>query len=252
MTPILSCEGLTKRFGGLTAVNDLSFEVAEGRITALIGPNGAGKTTIFNLITRFLPPDAGVVRFRSRELQKETPDRIARLGVARSFQDIRLFSRMTVLDNVMLGFPRQEGENLLYALLAPGAVARSERRRQERAREILQFVGLEQKSEAPAEELSYGQQKLLLIGRLMALQPSVLLLDEPCSGLDPNMLARVSGRLRELSDQGATILLIEHNMDVVRALAHYVVFLSEGRALAAGPTEEILGDRSLTKIYFGL
>jgi ABC-type branched-subunit amino acid transport system ATPase component len=252
MTPILSCDRLTKRFGGLTAVNDLSFQVAEGRITALIGPNGAGKTTIFNLITRFLPADAGVVRFRGRELQNETPDRIARLGVARSFQDIRLFSRMSVLDNVMLGFPHQEGENLLYALFALQSVARSERMRRDRAREILKFVGLDHKAEVPAEELSYGQQKLLLIGRLMALQPSVLLLDEPCSGLDPNMLARVNGRLQELSDRGATILLIEHNMDVVRALAHYVVFLSEGRALAAGPTEEILADRALTKIYFGL
>jgi ABC-type branched-subunit amino acid transport system ATPase component len=252
MTPALRVTGLAKRFGGLAAVSDLSFDVAEHCITGLIGPNGAGKTTIFNLVTGFLTPNAGRVDFAGQDITGFSPQRLARLGLARSFQEIRLFGQLSVRDNVALAIPGQSGERLGPALFAPWRVRRENAATSRRAMELLGFVGMDAKAFARADDLSYGQQKLVLISRLLALEPRLILLDEPCSGLDPNMLERVVRLLRELVAQGRTILLIEHNMDVVRELAERVVFLSEGRAQASGPTADILADAALTKIYFGM
>lgn len=252
MNPILQVEGLAKRFGGLAAVSELSFDVFPNCVTGLIGPNGAGKTTIFNLITGFLAPDAGRVRFAGADIAGASPQRLARAGIARSFQEIRLFGQLSVCDNVALAIPGQSGERLLPALFNPWRVRRENSDAHRRAMELLGFVGMDHKADARADDLSYGQQKLVLIARLLALDPKLILLDEPCSGLDPNMLARVIDLLRTLVAQGRTILMIEHNMDVVRAVADRVVFLSEGRAQASGPTDEILADAALTKIYFGM
>ena len=252
MTDLLEVSGLNKQFGGVAAVRDLSFQVAEHRITGLIGPNGAGKTTIFNLVTGFLPADSGVIRFAGQDVGGMAPHLRARLGMARSFQDIRLFGQMPVLDNVAMAFPNQGGERLLPALFAPRRVRCEAAASRARAMELLEFVSMSNKAAALADDLSYGQQKLVLIARLLALDPALLLLDEPCAGLDPTMLDRVTELLRALTAQGRTVLLIEHNMDVVRAVAQHVVFLAEGHALASGPTEAILADPALTKIYFGM
>jgi branched-chain amino acid transport system permease protein len=252
MTSALRVQRLAKRFGGIAAISDLSFDIDEHCITGLIGPNGAGKTTIFNLITGFLRPDAGTVTFAGRDITGLPPQRLAYLGLARSFQDIRLFGQLTVRDNVALAVPHQAGERLVPALLAPRRVRREERQVRERSMELLRFVGMADKSDALADDLSYGQQKLVLIARLLALDPKLMLLDEPCSGLDPAMLQRVTDLLRELVAQGRTVLLIEHNMDVVREVAENVVFLSEGRAQASGRTADILADAVLTQVYFGM
>jgi branched-chain amino acid transport system permease protein len=252
MTPELQVVGLSKQFGGLAAVSELSFDVEPGCITGLIGPNGAGKTTIFNLVTGFLPPDTGTITFAGQDITGQSPQRLARLGLARSFQDIRLFGQLSVCDNVTLAVPGQVGERWGPTLFAPLRVRRQNAEVRLRAMDLLRFVGMDHKADALGDDLSYGQQKLVLIARLLALEPRLMLLDEPCSGLDPNMLDRVIELLRELVAQGRTILLIEHNMDVVRAVTERVVFLSEGRAQASGPTAEILADAALTKIYFGM
>ena len=252
MTALLEVDGLAKSFGGVAAVQDLSFSVPAGEVTGLIGPNGAGKTTIFNLVTRFLPADRGTIRFDGAEVAGMTPHQLVRRGMVRSFQDIRLFGRLSVQDNVAMAVPGQQGDRLLPVLFAPLRVRRQTAAARARAVELLEFVGMAHKAAAAADDLSYGQQKLVLIARLLALEPSLLLLDEPCSGLDPSMLDRVIALLAELTRQRRTVLLIEHNMDVVRAVAHRVVFLAEGRALASGATEAILSDPALTNIYFGM
>ncbi len=252
MTALLEVEGLAKSFGGVAAVQGLSFTVPRGEVTGLIGPNGAGKTTIFNLVSGFLPADGGTIRFDGAEVRGMKPHALVRRGMARSFQDIRLFGRLSVQDNVAMAVPGQAGDRLLPALFAPRRVRSQSAAARSRAAELLDFVGMGHKAQAQADDLSYGQQKLVLIARLLALEPSLLLLDEPCSGLDPTMLDRVIKLLAELTRQRRTVVLIEHNMDVVRAVAQRVVFLAEGRALASGPTEAILADAGLTKIYFGM
>ncbi len=252
MTSLLEVFRLSKRFGGVAAVRDLSFTVEAGRITGLIGPNGAGKTTIFNLVTGFLPADSGTVRFAGENIIGIKPHRLVRRGMARSFQDMRLFGQMSVCDNVAMAVPNQMGERIGAALFRFATVRQERAATRARAMELLGFVGMAHKAAALADDLSYGQQKLVLIARLLALEPSLLLLDEPCSGLDPVMLDRVIRLLQALTEQSRTIVLIEHNMDVVRAVADTVVFLAEGQALASGPTEAILADPALTKIYFGM
>ncbi len=180
------------------------------------------------------------------------PHQLVGRGLVRSFQDIRLFGRLSVQDNVAMAVPGQDGERLLPVLFAPGRVRRQSEAALRRALELLEFVGMAHKATAAADDLSYGQQKLVLIARLLALEPSLLLLDEPCSGLDPTMLDRVVNLLAELTRQQRTVVLIEHDMDAVFAVTQRVVFLAEGRALASGPPATILADPALTKIYFGM
>jgi ABC-type branched-subunit amino acid transport system ATPase component len=248
----LEVDGLAKSFGALRATRELCFEVPPRGITALIGPNGAGKTTAFNLISGFLRPDAGRIRFDGRDITGWPPHRIARAGLARSFQDMRIFAGMTVLDNVAIGTTAQPGENPLRALAQALRCAREERANRGRAEELLAFVGLAAKRAALASELSYGQQKLVSLARLLALGPRLLMLDEPTAGLDPVIREEMCGLMRRLVEQGIAILLIEHNMEVVRAVAERTVFLAEGTAIAAGPTADILADRDLARLYFGM
>jgi ABC-type branched-subunit amino acid transport system ATPase component len=249
----LEVRGLAKRFGPLRAVHDLAFDVPrQGGITALIGPNGAGKTTTFNLISGFLAPDAGQVLFEGREITGWPAHRVARAGLARSFQDMRIFPGMPVLDNVAIGVADQPGENPLRALLEIARCRRQERSNRRRAAELLDFVGLGSLQAALASELSYGQQKLVSLARLLALGPRLLMLDEPTAGLDPVIREEMCALMRRLAGQGTAILLIEHNMEVVRAVADRTIFLADGTAVAAGATAEILGDRELARLYFGM
>jgi len=249
---ILTLQHVSKRFGGLQAVNDVSFALAEGRITSLIGPNGAGKTTLFNLITGFLPADAGTIAFRDRPISGLPPYHIARLGIARSFQDLRVFARMTVLDNLLIARQRQTGEHLWAALLRLGRVTAEEQANREKAMTSLAFVRLADKAADLGENLSYGQQKLLIIARLLAMEGELLLLDEPTAGLDPTMAERMITTIQELVDQGKTICLIEHNLDVIKALSDWVIFLDQGQVVAEGKPSDILSDRKLIEIYLGL
>ncbi|MBE0625834.1 MAG: ABC transporter ATP-binding protein [Burkholderiales bacterium] len=249
---ILSVEGVSRSFGGIQAVDNCSFEVPPGRITGLIGPNGAGKTTVFNLITGFLGAHRGSIRLQGREILGLSPHRVERLGVVRTFQHLRLWGKMSVLENVLLGCATAAGENVFSLFLRAGAVRAEEQRARERAMEVLRFFELTDRALALAEDLAYPEQKLLSMARIFATDAPVLLLDEPTSGLDSESLGRIVPLVRRLVDHGKTVLLIEHNMELISELADQVVFLHQGRVLAAGPPAEITRDPALTEIYFGV
>ncbi|MHA1113647.1 MAG: branched-chain amino acid ABC transporter ATP-binding protein/permease, partial [Alphaproteobacteria bacterium] len=246
----VSGRGLSKHFGGIRAVEDFDFDLRAGTITGLIGPNGAGKTTAFNLITGFLPPSAGGISFHGRPLAGHKPHLIAREGVARSFQDLKLFTKMTVLDNVLVALPRQSGDNFLAVFFRPFRVKAEEAANIARAVEVLRFVGLEDKAGETSDSLSYAEEKLLVIARLLATEAEVLLFDEPLSGLAPNTLEEIFPVFRRLAAAGKTICIIEHNLDVIKQLCDTAIYLDEGRVLRVGTPEELMNDPELAGRYF--
>jgi ABC-type branched-subunit amino acid transport system ATPase component len=252
LAPVLSVRGVARSFGGIRAVDDCSFDVRPGRITGLIGPNGAGKTTVFNVITGFLGADRGSIQLHGREILGLLPYQVERLGVVRTFQHLRLWSKMTVLENVLLGCATPTGENVFSLFLRAGAVRAEEARARERAMQVLEFFGLAGRTHELAEDLAYPEQKLLSMARIFAADAPVMLLDEPASGLDGESLRRIVPMVRKLVDHGKTVLLIEHNMELVSELSDDVVFLHQGRVLASGAPAEITRDPALTEIYFGV
>jgi ABC-type branched-subunit amino acid transport system ATPase component len=252
VAPILAIQGLAKAFGGIQAVDECSFDVAPRRITGLIGPNGAGKTTIFNLITGFLRADRGSIRLAGQELRGLPPYEVERRGVIRTFQHLRLWNKMTVLDNVLLGCHTPRGENVFALFLRPAQVRAEEAGARMRALEVLEFFGLRARAGDLVEDLAYPEQKLLSMARIFAADADVLLLDEPTSGLDTEWLHRIVPMVRALTDHGKTVLLVEHNMELISELSDDVVFLHQGRVLATGKPAEITRDPALTEIYFGV
>ena len=251
MTAYLQAKGLDHHFGGLHALRDCTFDIAQGRITCLVGPNGAGKTTIFNAITGFLRPNQGHVAFRGRSLDRMRPQAIVHAGIARSFQNLRLFTELTALDNVMVALPRQFAEGPLGAIFRPVHAARTQRRRREDAMQALQHVGLAERAHDTVRNLSYGEQKLLTVARLLATEAELLLLDEPASGLSAGALDAVMTLLRRLQSEGKTLLVVEHNTRVVQQIADEVLFLHQGHLMARGSPAEIIADPALAEIYFG-
>jgi branched-chain amino acid transport system ATP-binding protein len=251
VTPYLQAAGVEVPFGGLRALRDCGFTIAQNRITCLVGPNGAGKTTIFNVVTGFLRPNEGHVAFRGRSLDRMTPQAIVAAGIARTFQNLRLFLDLTALDNVLIGLPSQAGEEPVGAIFRPLHVARAQRRQRAAGREILAHVGLADRAGDAARNLSYGEQKLLTIARLLATGAELLLLDEPASGLSAGALDAVMALLRRLQAEGKTLLVVEHNTRVVQQIADDVLFLHQGHLLAQGPPERIINDPALSEIYFG-
>ena len=246
----VAARNLAKRFGGIVAVSDFSIELQRGKITGLIGPNGAGKTTAFNMLTGFLQPNAGEITFRGRPLAGLKPHEIVRAGMARSFQDLKLFTGMTVLENVIVALPNQSGDRPWSVYFQPGKVAREERENYAKALAILKFVKLDAKAHERADDLSYAEEKLLVIARLLATGAEVLLFDEPLSGLDHRTLEEIFPIVRRLADGGKTVCIIEHNLDVIRGLCDHAAFLDEGRGLAYGTPEEIINDPALADRYF--
>jgi branched-chain amino acid transport system permease protein len=246
----LEGQGLAKRFGGIVAVSGLDIRIEPGRITGLIGPNGAGKTTAFNLLTGFLQANEGSVQYRGRSLQGLKPHQIVRAGVARSFQDLKLFTALSVLENVLVALPEQRGDRLWAVYFTPWAVRAEERANLGKSMAILEFVGLAERAGDLASDLSYADEKLLVVARLLATGAEALLFDEPLSGLAPNALAKIMPIFRRLADSGRTICIIEHNLDVIRELCDSVVFLDEGRKLAQGTPEQLMADPALSDRYF--
>jgi len=236
VTACLAVERLSRRFGGLEAVRDLSFTVGEGEIVALIGPNGAGKTTVFGLISGFLLPDAGQVRFRGRPIAGAAPHVICGLGVARTFQIVRPFSRLTVLRNVTVG-----------ALLRHPRLAEAEAR----ARQVLEVVGLAGRSRDPAGALTLAERKRLELARALATEPALLLLDEVMAGLTATETERFVDLIRAINRRGVTILLIEHVMRAVMAVSQRVVVLSGGQRIAEGPPAAVARDPAVIEAYLG-
>ena len=251
MSAYLDVAGVNQNFGGLQALNDCGFTIGEGRITCLVGPNGAGKTTIFNVITGFLRPDTGSVSFRGRRLDGLSPQAIVHAGIARSFQNLRLFADLTALDNVMVALPGAFGEDPLGALFRPLHTARVEQRRRAEAMERLAHVGLAGRAKDRVRNLSYGEQKLLTVARLLATGAELLLLDEPASGLAAGALDQVMALLRRLQNEGKTLLVVEHNTRVVQQIADQVLFLHQGHLMAEGTPQQIIADPALAEIYFG-
>jgi branched-chain amino acid transport system permease protein len=220
-------------------------------VTALVGPNGAGKTTVFNLLTGFLPTESGSVTLDSRDVTGVAPWRAVRAGLARSFQDVRLFERMTVLDNVIVAIPDQPGERLGPLFFAPGRVARIERANREKALRYLAFVGLADRAHEVAGALSFGEQKLVALARLLATEAEVLLLDEPASGVDPQWVARILDLIRQCAQAGRTVCLVEHNLEAVTAVADHAYFMEAGRIIADGRPDALMAEPRLADIYFG-
>jgi branched-chain amino acid transport system permease protein len=248
--PILAGRGLQKRFGGITAIAGLDISLTSGRITGLVGPNGAGKTTAFNLLTGFLPADAGEITFRGNTLSSLRPHELVRRGIARSFQDLRLFQKMSVLENVLVALPRQTGDRLSALFLRPLTVRREDIRNTARAYAVLDFIGLRERALDLAEDLSYAEEKLLVVARLLATEADVLLLDEPLSGLDGAAMQKIIDLLRKLAAGNRAICIIEHNLEVIRNACDTLVYLDEGRALAQGNPDELMRDPDLVRRYF--
>ncbi len=260
---ILEVRGLSKSFGGIKACRDLTFDLHQGRIAALVGPNGAGKTTVFNLLTGALSSDEGIVRLRGENVRGLAPNRIARAGMVRSFQDVRLFGRMSAVDNVMLGIRDMSpefwrwpsgtkgGENLADLFLFPRLTARVERETRARAMEWLRLVGLEPVAATPAGALSFGQQKLVSFARLLATDADVLLLDEPASGVDQRWVDAILDLVVFMRNSGKTVCIVEHSLHVVERLADIVFFMELGRITAQGTIGELTRDTRLAEVYFG-
>ncbi|HAM59165.1 MAG TPA: branched-chain amino acid ABC transporter permease [Candidatus Rokubacteria bacterium] len=249
--PALVAQGLRKSFGGIKAADELSLALPRGKVTALVGPNGAGKTTVFNLLTGFLAAEAGTVSLQGEDITRLAPWRTVRLGLARSFQDVRLFERMTVLDNVLVALPEQPGERLGPLFFAPRRTAEAERRNRDQALGSLAFVGLADRAGEIASSLAFGEQKLVALARLIATGADVLLLDEPASGVDLQWVRRILDLIRQLAAAGKTVCIVEHNLEVVTAVADHAYFMEAGRIIAEGRPEELMADPRLADIYFG-
>ena len=249
---VLRLEALSKSFGGLHAVNQLSFEVQSGTITSLIGGNGAGKTTAFNLITGNLTPDAGHIYFRDARIDGLPAHKVARAGIARGFQELRLFNRLTARDNIEAAIPSQRGESIVRAMVGGKALREERNAAMAYSTALLRDLTIETQANSLAERLSYGQQKLLSLGRLLAGEGELLLLDEPTSGLSPGRVEDFCTRMRALTQAGKTILLIEHNVEIVMRLSDWVVVMHQGGKIAEGTPEEVRNNVTVMHTYLGI
>jgi branched-chain amino acid transport system ATP-binding protein len=249
---LLEATNITKQFGGLTAVDDVTLHIEDKSITSVIGPNGAGKTTFFNVLTGIYKPEKGSINFNDRSLLNLGPDKIAARGITRTFQNIRLFNKMTVLDNVLVGMHTRIRANLWQIAFGTPGARRAEQGAEDRARELLAFMNLDDARDELSENLPYGDQRRLEIARALASSPQLLLLDEPTAGMNPYETAEATDLIKRLRDElGVTVVLIEHDMRVVMSISERISVLDYGRKIAEGRPEEIRNNPHVIEAYLG-
>jgi branched-chain amino acid transport system ATP-binding protein len=246
---MLALDQVSKNYDGVKALDRISLEVPGGKIKGLIGPNGAGKSTLFHLISGMERPDSGSITFKGRDITSRSPHEISLSGMGRTFQTLQVWGNMTVVDNILAGMHRRlKGGFLSCGLWLPG-IARQEKRALKEARELLEFLGLMGRWEWPASQLSFGEQKMLELGRALAMKPDLLLLDEPASGLAPAEVHQLSEKILSLKRQGMTLLIVEHRLDLVLGIGDEIAVLHEGRLIADGTPEAIQKDEGVTEAY---
>ncbi|MDK2373294.1 MAG: ABC transporter ATP-binding protein [Candidatus Korarchaeota archaeon] len=249
---LLEVRGLTKRFGGLLAVDDYRLDLPKGEIYGLIGPNGAGKTTVFNLITGYIRPDGGSVRFGGRDITGLPPNRVSELGIARTFQNLRIFRRLTVMENLLIGRHKSFSYSLLDTVFMSSRYAREEEVGGREVHEIMRELGINEYADRLAGELPYGIQRLLEIGRSLLTKPKLLLLDEPTAGMNPKEAEGLISKVREIKESfDLTVLIVEHRMKVIQGLCSWVQVLDHGRIIAEGTYDEVVSDPKVIEVYLG-
>ena len=249
--PILELKNLRKEFGGLVAVNDVSFQVQEGQIRAIIGPNGAGKTTMYNLISKFYHPTSGEIHYKQKRIDKLPPHKMAELGISRTFQSLQVMMNMTVLENVMVGCHCKAKHGIIGSALRLPRFKKEERDIFQCAMEKLSFVGLESKASRSASSLSFGEQRMVEFARALACNPQLLMLDEPASGLNIPEMEKMADLIHKIRDEGVTVMLIEHDMGLVMNISDMVTVLNYGSKIAEGTPREIQNNPDVVAAYLG-
>jgi len=249
---LLEVRGLTKRFGGLLAVDDYRLDLPKGEIYGLIGPNGAGKTTVFNLITGYIKPDGGSVRFEGRDITGFPPNRVSELGIARTFQNLRIFRRLTVRENLLIGRHKSFSYSLLDAILMDAKYSNEEEEGDREIQEVMRELEIHEYADRLAGELPYGIQRLVEIGRSLLTKPKLLMLDEPTAGMNPKEAEELIFKVREIKESfDLTVLIVEHRMRVIQGLCSWVQVLDHGRIIAEGTYEEVVRDPKVIEVYLG-
>ncbi len=249
MRSLIKIEKLCKRFDGIKALENFSCEIGVGEIVGLIGPNGAGKTTLFNVLNGLLTTDSGTVHFKDQDIIGMRPHRVASTGIARTFQECRLIRRTRVIENVLLAFREQPGENLLSVFFARRLVRNNEARIWAKAIELLDIAGLADKANELADNLSYGQQKLLTLVTCIAANAQLLLLDEPVAGIAPEMAERILAIIADLPNHGKSAMVIEHDIEALKRITRHMIFMNAGRKICEGSTDEVLHDSRVIEAY---
>lgn len=249
MSNVFEILSIRKSFNGIKALDDFSCVVYENEILGLIGPNGAGKSTLFNVVTGFLKAENGGVKFDNKELLSLPSHSIVKLGISRTFQDLRLIRQLSVLDNMLLSFQNNVGENIFSVFSTPSKIDSTEKVNEKRAIELLEYAGIVEKKDDLAGSLSYGQQKLLSVMCCLVADPKLLLLDEPIAGVNPGMREKILKIIAELPKEGKSVVLIDHDMDFIRGICDRIIFMDAGKKISEGTPEEVFNDPKVIKAY---